>query len=123
MINADDKDMMDYLLELGSLTPQQEAALRQQKKVDLLREGSAMPGMRQAGRMVQAANPLEFLNSVARTGAAEYKQRGADAAMDSYGQARRGALGSLLNRRNARLYPEVPGAPREMDTADYGGGL
>lgn len=105
MQNQDDREMMEYLLELGSLTPQQEAAMRQQKQVDMLREGAGTPGMRQAGRMVQAANPLEFLNSMARTGAAEYTQRGADAAMDQYGAARRGALDSMLGKRNARLYP------------------
>ena len=83
MNNPDDQDMLEYLLELGALTPQQERAMRQQKQVEMLREGSAMPGMRSMPGMVQAANPLEFLNSVVRTGLAEHKQRGVDAAMDT----------------------------------------
>jgi hypothetical protein len=127
MQNQDDQDLMDYLLELGTLTPQQEQAMRQQKQVELLRQGSEMPQMRNAGRMVQAANPLEFLNSAARTGAAEYKQRGADAAMDKYGAARRGALDNMLGKRNARtaapgiVPPAGGGSPYGDDPYAVGG--
>jgi hypothetical protein len=108
MTNQDDQDLMDYLLELGALTPQQEQAMRQQKQVELLRQGSGVPDMRQAGRVSVAANPLEFLNSAARTGAAEYKQGQANQTMDAYGAARRKALEGLQQRRDARSMP--PGA-------------
>ena len=127
MINPDDQDMMDYLLELGALTPQQERAMRQQKQVEMLRQGSEMPGMRNAGRTVQAANPLEFLNSVARGGLADYTQKQADKTMDQYGQARRGALDAMLGRRNARMgatpgiVPPTNGSPYGDDPYAVGG--
>jgi len=74
-----DEAMLDYMLEMGALTPEQEQLARQRQMVDQLR-ATPQPGMRQAGRMVVAANPLEHLAGVAGQGLASYKERGADAA-------------------------------------------
>jgi hypothetical protein len=126
MMNQDDQDLMDYLLEVGALSPQQEQAMRQQKQVELLRGGAGMPGMRSAGRATVAANPLEFLSSIAHTAGAEGMQNQANQGLDAYGAARRKALNTYQQRRNARtatpgIVPPTDGSPYGDDPYKVGG--
>ena len=93
-----DRMMLEYLMEMGAMAPEQEGINRQRAMVEQLRQRGGMPGMRDSGRMVHAANPLEFLSSVANTGLGEYKNRQADAAQDAYGAKRRAALAALQQR-------------------------
>jgi len=94
--------------------------------VELLRGGAGMPGMRSAGRATVAANPLEFLSSIAHTAGAESMQNQANQGLDAYGAARRKALNTYQQRRNARtatpgIVPPTDGSPYGDDPYKVGG--
>ena len=93
-----DQQLLDYLLEIGAMQPQQEQLARKRALVDQLRQGGRTPGMRQAPGMVQAAHPLEFLGALAHQGVGQYKEGQADQMQDQYGRDRRAALRSLRTK-------------------------
>jgi len=82
--------MMDLFTRLGKLQPEQQKLARDRAMVGRLREGGAMPGMRQAGGVQMAANPLEFLGSMAHQGLGAYKEDQANKAEEALGEQRRG---------------------------------
>jgi hypothetical protein len=110
--------MLEYLLGLGELQPQQDEMAHQRERVGQLRGMGAMPGMRQAGRVSVAANPLEFLGAVGAQGAATLGDKDLMAQQAKYGGDRRALLAGLRNK----MMPGMPGA-QPMDQADYGGGV
>lgn len=77
--SGQDDLMLEYLLEMGALSPEQEEIARQRSMVDQLRS-APQPGMRNAGRAVVAANPLEHIAGVVGQGLASYKENKANAA-------------------------------------------
>ncbi len=93
-----DQMMLDYLMEMGALQPEQEAIMRQREMANQLRQGAQMPGMRQTGRVAVAANPLEFLSSVGSGYGAIKQDQQADAAAKAYKDKRMGALEGLRGR-------------------------
>ena len=114
--------MLDYLMQMGEMQPQQQAIQRKQGLVDRLRhDGSQMPGMRGGGGhgFQTAANPLEFLAPVAQSYLAQ-KGEGEVAQMsDAYGRDRRGALAALRTKRmpngpGPSVVDPVTGAPLEQ---------
>jgi len=77
--SGQDDLMLEYLLEMGALSPEQEEIARQRSLVDQLRS-TPQPGMRNAGRVTVAANPLEHIAGVAGQGLASWKENKANAA-------------------------------------------
>ena len=104
--------MLDYLLKMGELQPEQEEMMRQRSMVDTLRQrGMQMPEMRGGGRGFQtAANPLEFLSTVASSAAAKYKEKDADQAAKDYKAKRLGAIGTLRDSTYGAPGATPPGA-------------
>lgn len=104
--------MLEYLLEMGALQPEQEKADRMMKQAQMLREqGMQQPGMQAAGRVHVAANPLQFLNTALQSGLGTYGQKQAETGMDVYGQKRREALANLRQRMQAQQpQSQQPGA-------------
>jgi hypothetical protein len=106
--------MLEYLMQMGEMQPEQAAIQRQQALVEQLRGGGRMPEMRSSGRMMHAANPLEFLNSVGSNYLAKKGQTKMQGMEDAYGKKRRGALGDLRGRmggggqQNTAVFPYDP---------------
>lgn len=115
--------MLDYLLKMGELQPEQEAVTRQRSMVSRLREQGQQPGMRQAGRLVTAANPLEFLAAAGSNYMAGKREQEADTMQDEYKQKRLDALGDLRKRYGlgAQTTPPItaPQIPQEVFPQTY----
>ena len=91
--------MLEYLMQMGAMQPEQEAIGRQREMANQLRQGGQTPGMRGNGRMQHAANPLEFLSAVGSNYGALQKDKQANTMQDAYKQKRMGALGDLANKQ------------------------
>jgi hypothetical protein len=104
--------MLDYLMQMGDLAPEQEAILRKRAMVDQLRQGGGRtPQMRGGGSGFQtAAHPLEFLSQVAHQGLGQMREGEANTQQDAYGAARRQKLKDL----QARMYPPQPEQPEQL---------
>jgi hypothetical protein len=94
-INPQDKAMMDLYSRISGLQPQQQEIARKKAMIGQLRQGAAMPGMRQAGRVQQAANPLEFLSSLGHAGAAAYQGQQQQGLEDQYSKDRANEFGAF----------------------------
>ena len=81
--------MMDLFTRLSKLQPQQADIARKRAMVDQLRAGGRMPGMREAGGVTQAPNPLEFLGALGSQGLGAYKEDQANKAEDVLSGQRR----------------------------------
>lgn len=105
--------MLDYLMEMGTLQPQQDKIAQQQAMVNQLRQGGMQsPGMRQAGRLQMAANPLEFLGQLGQAGAGAFGQQDVQAAQEAYKQQRMDALARVRQGQQPQA-----GVPPGMDSA------
>lgn len=104
--------MLEYLMQMGELQPEQAAIARKQALVDQLRQGGATPGMRGNSRLQTAANPLEFLNSVGSNYLAQKGTNEIGTMSDKYGATRRQKLKDL----NARMFPQptLPEGPEQL---------
>jgi hypothetical protein len=109
----DNQMMLEYLMQMGALQPEQEAISRQRVMADQLRQGGQMPGMRQAGRVAVAANPLEFLSAVGSNYGALQKDKKADTMQEAYKGKRMAALGDLRTRMGQM--PKAPIVPPAGD--------
>ena len=99
--------MLDYLMEMGTLQPQQEKIAQQQAMVNQLRQGGMQsPQMRQAGRLQTAAHPLEFLGQMGQAGLGALGQQDVQAAQEAYKQQRMDALARV--RQGQQQQPMVP---------------
>jgi hypothetical protein len=88
--------MMDYLLEMGAMQPEQEQLARQRALVDQMRGMSQRsPEMRGNSNVQVAANPLEFLNQGLQSYAAKQMGGRADTAEAAYKRRRLEALGGM----------------------------
>lgn len=93
-----DQVMLEHLLEMGALTPEQQAIERQRKMAEQLRAGGAMPEMRQAGRVSVAAHPLEALNAGLSGALGAYQGGLADRRAGALDKARTDAFGRFAGR-------------------------
>ena len=120
-----DQAFIDYLMEMGALQPQEQDIARQRAMVEQLRGNAQMPGMRQAGRVVQAANPLEFLSSVGSGYMAQQREQGADALAKDLTQKKRIGLEGYRNKVQPKQTGIVPpaggGSPYGNDPFGVGG--
>ena len=77
-----DRMLMEYLIEIGALAPEQAGISRQQAMVDQLRGQSQVPTearmtpRSRGGTLVTARSPLEMLAPAIGQGVASYKERG-----------------------------------------------
>jgi hypothetical protein len=104
--------MMEYLLEMGAMQPEQAELAKKQALVDALRQRSMQgPESRNAGRSVVAANPLEFLNQGLQGYAARKGQETSDMAMRDMSARRMKALEDMRQRMmpTTGMAPPVPG--------------
>jgi hypothetical protein len=110
--------MMDYLLEMGAMQPEQEELARKRAMVDQLRGMSQRsPEMRGNGRMQVAANPLEFLNQGLQGYAAKTMGDKADVTGREQKQRRLEALGNMRKQ----WMPQQPGiVPPAGGASPYG---
>jgi hypothetical protein len=90
--------MLDYLMEMGAMQPQQDAITQQRAMAQQLRGNAGTPGMRDSGKMVHAAHPLEFLSQMANTGVGIYKDQQANQMQTQLGTDKRSALGRARDR-------------------------
>jgi hypothetical protein len=102
--------MLEYLMQMGEMQPEQQAIERQRALVAQMRQGGQMPGMRDSGRMIHAAHPLEFLGSLGSNFMAQQGQGKMEGMEDAYGKRRRGALGDLRGRMGSGGQ-RIPGTP------------
>jgi hypothetical protein len=106
-----DEAMLDYMLEMGALTPEQEAVARQRKIVDELRGMSQQPrDGRQVGRVYVASNPLEHIAGAVGQGLASYKERGANAAAKGLQDKKLAGIKGMRDRWAAQRAPKMPTA-------------
>ena len=107
---ADQRMMAAHYASLEGLNPRVDALTKQQAMAAELRKGGAMPGMRQAGGVTQAANPLEFLGALGSTGLGEYVGSKADTEAKGLGDERKqifDALRRKLEGQDASGLPPV----------------
>jgi hypothetical protein len=100
-----DDDMLEYLMSIGALQPEQENIARKQAMISQLRQQGRLPEMRQAGRLVVASNPFETLGSVLHQGLGQYEQGNMEKMQDEYGNKRRGLMTDLQARMKSRRLP------------------
>jgi len=118
--------MLEYLMEMGAMQPQQDAIAQKRALVDMLRQQGARPpgvsttpgggggrGVYDQPQIQQAASPLANLAPVAQQGLATYQDQQANQMQDQYGAQRRAALAAL----QARMRP--PGTDTGVGAAPY----
>jgi hypothetical protein len=122
-----DEAMLDYMLEMGALTPEQEAVARQRKLVDELR-GMSQPRTdgRQIGKVYIANNPLEHIAGAVGQGLASYKERGANAAAKGLQDKKLAGIKGMRDRwamkRAPLAFPQrpLPGEDDPLADPSYG---
>jgi hypothetical protein len=125
--SGQDDLMLEYLLEMGALSPQEAEIARQRKMVEGLREMSQVPTeARNAGRLMVARSPLEMLAPAVGQFAASYKEGQANKMNDSYKQARLGAFDRLRSKgkqatgSSAFTKRPMPGENDGLGASEYG---
>ena len=116
-------EMIEYLLSMGAMRPEQDELKRKQAMVDALR-GQAMTPMQ--GQMVGKHYVAPGIaNAIAQMGTAYMagqQQKGIDAGMAGMNARQGGALRDMQERlRRKRMGMTNPTGM--MDTADYGGSM
>lgn len=114
----DDNMMFDYLIEQGSMRPEEEQMLRRQQTIDALRQsGLQAPQAQQAGRMVVAPSWTQGLAQLGAAAAARYGQNKLDKQYTDFNAKRATNLKDLRTRMNAPK-PAAPGAPQPIIPED-----
>lgn len=96
----DDNMLFEYLVEQGSMRPEEEQLLRRQGVIDALRQQSMQaPQAQQAGRLVVAPSWTQGLAQLGSAAAAKYAQGKLDQQYGAFNAKR----GNSLNRMRDRL--------------------
>ncbi len=96
----DDNMMFEYLVEQGSMRPEEEQLLRRQGVIDALRQnGMQAPQAQQAGRAVVAPHWSQGLAQLGSAAAAKYGQGKLDQQYGAFNAKR----GNSLNRMRDRM--------------------
>lgn len=96
----DDNMLFEYLVEQGSMRPEEEQLLRRQGTIDALRQQSMQaPQAQQAGRLVVAPSWTQGLAQLGSAAAAKYGQGKLDQQYGAFNAKR----GNSLNRMRDRL--------------------
>jgi len=99
--SSQDDLLLDYMMEMGLLAPEEEKIARQRGMVDQLRARPTPEG-RQAGRVYVAANPLEHLAGVAGQGLASWKEKKADTASEGLQGQKIEGIAKIRRRQDER---------------------
>ena len=112
--------MLEYLLEMGALQPEQDAIAQKRAIVNQLRQGGQLPGISSTPgggggpgvyaqpQIQRAAGPLAALSTLGQQALAAYQNQQANQMQDAYGQRRRDALGALRTRMMPSGNPSSP---------------
>lgn len=96
----DDNMLFEYLVEQGSMRPEEEQMLRRQGVIDALRQqGMQAPQAQQAGRAIVAPSWTQNLAQLGAAGAARYQQGKLDQQYGAFNAKR----GNSLNRMRDRM--------------------
>jgi len=120
-----DDMLLQYLMEMGALKPQEMEIARQRQMVDALRGQSQVPtgALNQGGRgYTPARSPLETLAPVMGQIGASLKERDANKMQGDYQTQRSGILRNMLarGRKPADAGPLALGGPAAGDLQQLG---
>lgn len=111
----DDNMMFEYLIQQGSMRPEEEQMFRRQNTIDALRQaGMQAPQAQQAGRAVVAPSWTQGLAQFGAAAAAKYGQNKLDTQYGEFNKKRADSLSAL----RARMNPPKPmpmGVPTTME--------
>lgn len=117
-----DEMMIEYMLQMGALQPQQVEMMRKQKQIDALR-GQSMEGPQ--GQMIgKHYVPPSFTQYAAQLGQgymAGQAQKGQDVKFGELNTAKTKKLEDMLAELRRRRSGQMGGAPSAMDAGDYSG--
>jgi hypothetical protein len=95
----DDNMMFEYLVEQGSMRPEEEQMLRRQGVIDALRQqGMQAPQAQQAGRLVVAPSWTQGLAQLGAAAAAKYSQNKLDQQYGAFNEKRANSLNRMRDR-------------------------
>lgn len=108
----DDNMMFEYLLQQGSMRPEEEQMYRRQQTIDALRQnGMQAPQAQQAGRLVVAPSWTQGLAQLGSAAAAKYGQNKLDTQYGEFNKRRAQGLTSLRDRMAPKPVPAVTAGP------------
>lgn len=123
--SSQDQLLMEYLMQIGALQPQQADIGRQRAMVEQLRGASQVPtDVRQAGRVATARHPLEMLAPAIGQGVASYREQQANTAQDALQRQRQQVMQNIFSRfggggvpqQTAGMFPQRPMPGEDMPT-------
>lgn len=118
----DDNMLFEYLVQQGSMRPEEEQLLRRQGLIDALRQqGMQAPQAQQAGRAVVAPHWTQGLAQIGSAAAAKYGQGKLDQQYGAYNKKRADSLSALRARMNQQPPLPMSVAPSMDDETDYVG--
>lgn len=95
----DDNMLFEYLVEQGSMRPEEEQLLRRQGVIDALRQqGMQAPQAQQAGRAVVAPHWTQMLAQIGSGAAAGYGQKKLDTQYGAFNAKRANSLNRMRDR-------------------------
>jgi hypothetical protein len=95
----DDNMMFEYLVEQGSMRPEEEQMLRRQGVIDALRQqGMQAPQAQQAGRAIVAPHWTQGLAQIGSAAAAKYGQNKLDTQYGAFNAKRANSLNRMRDR-------------------------
>lgn len=115
--------MFEYLLQMGSMRPEELEMLRKQKQIDALRERAAdMPQGQMVGKHYVAPAITQYAANALQGYMAGKQQQGQDAAMRDMAKRQREALEDMRRRRQNQS-AMGPSAMYQDRVLSYGDGM
>lgn len=116
--------MIEYLLQMGAMRPEQEEMRKKQAMIDALRQQSAEPLQGQMiGKHYVAPSPLGAIAKVAQGYAASKMQGGQDAAMRGMNDRQRQMLEDMRRRRQSGMGGGMQAMSPSLYELPYGDGM
>lgn len=119
-----DDMMFEYLLQMGAMRPEEVEMMRKQKQIEALRGGAMeAPQGQMIGKHYVAPSLTQYAAQLGQGYMAGKAQEKQDASMRDFTGRQRQALEEMRRRKAMQQMGVTTYGPREMDMADYGGGL
>ena len=117
-----DEMMIEYLLQMGALQPQQVEMMRKQKQIDALR-GSSMeaPQGQMIGKHYVPPSITQYASQLGQGYMAGQAQKGQDVKFGELNAAKTKKLEEMLDDLRRRRGGQMSGISGAMDTGDYTG--
>lgn len=110
----DDNMLFEYLVEQGSMRPEEEQLLRRQGVIDALRQqGMQAPQAQQAGRAVVAPHWTQGLAQLGSAAAAKYGQGKLDQQYGAFNAKRGNSLKSMRDSMQPKPALGTPPSPSD----------